>query len=176
MKVLKKILIVLLVLVALLVIVSFFLPSTYTVTRTAVMKAPPEAVFNQFNDFNNWRQWNTFDDMYKEIQYTTSDPSSGVGAKQNWVANKNEKGEMTIVKSEPGKELDFTIAFEGFDEPMYGFVTLEPVAEGTKVTWMDKGNMGNNPLYKYMGLFMDGMMGGNMEKSLDNVRKAVENK
>lgn len=174
MKILKRILLILVVLIALLVIVSFFLPSTYSVTRTTVMKAPPEAVFDQFNDFKNWRQWNTFDDMYKEIDYTTSDPSAGVGAKQSWVANKNEKGEMTIVKSEPPKNFEFTIVFEGFDNPMYGYVTLEPVAEGTKVTWTDKGNMGNNPLYKYMALFMDGMMGGNMDKSFDNIRKIVE--
>ncbi|WP_343704164.1 SRPBCC family protein [Chitinophaga sp.] len=174
MKVLKRILLILAAIIVLLVIVSFFLPSSYSITRTTVMKAPPEAVFDQFNDFNNWRQWNTFDDMYKEIQYTTSDPSSGVGAKQSWVANKNEKGEMTIVKSEPPKTMEFTIAFEGFDEPMYGYVNFEAVPEGTKVTWTDKGSMGNNPLYKYMGLFMENMMGGNMEKSFDNIRRVVE--
>lgn len=174
MKVLKRILLILVAIIVLLVIVSFFLPSSYSITRTTVMKAAPEAVFDQFNDFNNWRQWNTFDDMYKEIQYTTSDPSSGVGAKQSWVANKNEKGEMTIVKSDPPKAMEFTIAFEGFDDPMYGYVNFEAVPEGTKVTWTDKGNMGNNPLYKYMGLFMDNMMGSNMEKSFENIRRVVE--
>lgn len=174
MKILKRILLILLALVALLVIVSFFLPSAYSITRTAVIKAPPDSVFNQFNDFNNWRQWNTFDDMYKEIQYTTSEPASGVGAKQSWVANKNEKGEMTITKSEPPSTMEFTIAFEGFDDPMIGIVTFEPVAEGTRVTWTDKGEMGNNPMYKYMGLFMDKMMGDNMDQSLENIRKTCE--
>ncbi|MGX5820997.1 SRPBCC family protein [Chitinophaga lutea] len=174
MKILKKILLTLLVLIVLLVIISFFLPSDYSTKRTATLNSTPECVFNQFNDFNNWRQWNAFDDSYKEVEYTTSDPSSGAGAKQSWVANKNETGTMTITESVPGQRVKFNIVFGGFDDPMYGDIQLEAVPEGTRVTWENKGRMGNNPLYKWMGLFMDKMMGSAIDKSFDNIRKICE--
>ncbi|MNW05941.1 hypothetical protein D3C71_2022690 [compost metagenome] len=67
-----------------------------------------------------------------------------------------------------------TLRFEGFDEPMLGNFQFEQAGNGTKVTWTDKGSMGNNPIYKYMGLMMNSMIGGNMEKSFENVKKICE--
>ncbi|MOA18605.1 Polyketide cyclase / dehydrase and lipid transport [compost metagenome] len=111
--------------------------------------------------------------MYTDIQYSTSNPSSGAGAKQSWTSKKGN-GAMEITESTPNKEIKMTLRFEGFDKPMLGDFQFEPVANGTKVTWTDKGSMGNNPFYKYMGLMMNSMIGGNMEKSFENVKKLCE--
>jgi hypothetical protein len=170
---LKKILLGLLSLIALLLVISFFLPSEYKVQRTAVIKAPVEKVYNEFNDLTNWLTWNAFDDDFKDIKYTTSTPSSGTGAKQSWISKKMN-GSITITESIPNKSVKMSLAFEGFDDPLYGNIQFEPVPEGTKVSWTDEGKMGNNPMYKYLGLFMDSMMGNNMEKSFANIKTLCE--
>lgn len=169
----KRILVGLVTLVVLLVIISFFLPSSYRVSRTAVIKAPVEKVFAEFNDFNSWAQWNTFDDEYTDIKYNTSNPSAGAGAKQTWTSKKGN-GAMEITESVPNKQIKMTLRFEGFDDPMLGDFQFAPVAEGTQVTWTDEGKTGNNPFFKYMCLMMDSMIGGNMEKSFANVKKICE--
>ncbi|UKJ05991.1 hypothetical protein [Solitalea lacus] len=83
-------------------------------------------------------------------------------------------GSMTIVESVPDKSVKLKLMFEGFDDPLMVNIQLEPVAEGTKVTWTDEGKSGNNPIYKYMCLMMDSMIGGSMEKSFDNIKKICE--
>ncbi|SMO44155.1 SRPBCC family protein [Solitalea koreensis] len=173
MKILKKTLLAFIALLFLLVIISFFLPSAYKVQRSTIIKAPVDQVFAQFNDLNSWLKWNAFDDDFKDIKYTTSNPSSGAGATQSWLSKKMN-GSMTITESIPNKLVKLTLLFEGFNDPLLGEVQFDEVPEGTKVTWTDEGNMGNNPMYKIMGLFMDSMMGKNMEKSFLNVKGICE--
>ncbi|MCO4294789.1 SRPBCC family protein [Solitalea sp. MAHUQ-68] len=173
MKVLKNLLVGLVSIIILLVIISFFLASEYTVSRTTVIKAPVEKVYSEFNDLNHWLTWNSFDDDFPDIKYTTTDPGNGVGAKQSWVSEKMN-GSMTITESVPNKHVKILLQFEGFDDPLQANIDMEPVAEGTKVTWTDEGKLGKNPVYKYMGLMMDKMMGGNMEKSFENIKKQCE--
>ncbi|MBN9299056.1 MAG: SRPBCC family protein [Filimonas sp.] len=176
MKVLKKILLVLVTLIVLLLVISFFLPSSYNVSRSATFKASPDSLFAQFNDFRNWQKWNAFDDDYKSVSYVLSEPPYGKGAKQSWVANEKEKGEMTITASDPAKFMSYNIYFGGFDKPMIGEVSFAPTADGgTTVTWVDKGELGNNPLYKWMCvLFMKSWMNKAMDKSFSNIKGVVE--
>ncbi|WP_165784686.1 SRPBCC family protein [Solitalea longa] len=173
MKVLKNLLIGLVSIVLLLYVISFFLPSEYTVTRTAVIKAPVDRVFNEFNDFQHWLKWNAFDDDFPDIKYTTTEPSTGMGAKQSWVSEQMN-GSMTIIESAPNQHIKLLLMFEGFDDPLIATIQFEAVPEGTKVTWTDQGKLGKNPVYKYMGLMMDKMMGKNMEQSFENINKQYQ--
>ena len=54
---LKKILIVLVTIIALFLIVVALQPSEFSVERTATMAAPPATVFEQVNDFHKWEAW-----------------------------------------------------------------------------------------------------------------------
>ncbi|UKJ05992.1 hypothetical protein [Solitalea lacus] len=69
MKILKKLFLGIIAILVLLVVVSLFLPSTYKVERSAVIKAPVAKVFNEFNDLNNWPNWNAFDDEFTDKIY-----------------------------------------------------------------------------------------------------------
>ena len=55
----KKILLVIVVLLAVLAVVIQFQPSTFSVTRTATIGASAEKAFELVNDFHNWEKWST---------------------------------------------------------------------------------------------------------------------
>mgnify|MGYP006197501997 CR=1 FL=1 len=50
---------------------------------------------------------------------------------------------------------------------------LTPEGGGTKVTWTMNGNMGSNPLFRWMALFGDKMVGPDFEAGLANLKQHV---
>jgi uncharacterized protein YndB with AHSA1/START domain len=170
MKTLKRIGVVLLAAIVLLLVISFFLPSHVHVERSRVVKAKPEAVFAQINDLHNWNNWMPWNRMDPNMKITYADVTSGPGASYSW-QSENENvgnGKLTITKSDPNRlvetEMDFMEHGKGS-----GAFSIEEAADGTKVTWSMDSDMGNNPLFKFMGLFMDNMVGGDFEKGLEDL-------
>jgi Polyketide cyclase / dehydrase and lipid transport len=77
---------------------------------------------------------------------------------------------MTITEASPLKIVT-KMEFQGMgdDDPATSSWELKPNGNNTDVKWQFQSNMGNNPLYRWMGLFMDKMVGGEFEKGLANI-------
>jgi effector-binding domain-containing protein len=160
----KKILIGLLGLIVVLVIIGFILPGKMVVSRSMVIQAPAEYVFEEVNDVEknqNWSYWNT---LYKDMKVTYGDVKSGVGASYNWEGEESGNGKLTITESIPAtsikEELDFME--QGTAQAWY---TFEPEGEGTKVTTGFETDFGMNPFMRLMGSLL---MKGEMEKAFDH--------
>lgn len=165
---LKKILLGLLAIIAIILILAAFQPSTFHVERAAVVPAPPSVVYATVNDFHNWSLFNPWQELDTNAKITFEGPMNGTGAKFNWEGNSDMgSGTMTITDSKPNERVDIAMHFI---EPMEGDATtafaLKPEGTGTKVTWSMEGR--NNYLGKIMCLFMDmdAMIGGQYEKGL----------
>src|SRR6266705_3643152 len=101
---LKKILIVLVVLIAGLLIVVALRPADFRVERSATIAAPAQALFEQVNDHHNFNKWNPFLKLDPNVKNTYSGPDSGVGAVCSWDGNKDiGAGSATIIESKPGE-------------------------------------------------------------------------
>ena len=46
--------------------------------------------------------------------------------------------------------------------------------KATRVTWTMNGDMGGNPVYRWMGLFMDKMVGPDFDAGLANLKALAE--
>jgi hypothetical protein len=165
---LKKILLVLVVLIAVLAVVVYFQPDEYAVERSAVIPASPAVVFPMVNDFHRWNDWSPWDKIDPQMKRTYSEPAAGKGAKYSWVGN-NEVGEgdMTITESKPNEQILINLHFI---KPMEGTSLTEfkfaPEGSGTKVTWKMTGK--NNYIGKAMCMVMnmDKMVGGKFDEGL----------
>jgi hypothetical protein len=51
---------------------------------------------------------------------------------------------------------------------------LKPEGATTQVTRVMNGNMGSNPLFRWMALFADGMVGKDFDAGLANLKKLAE--
>ncbi len=171
----KKIIFGLFGIVLAIILVSFLLPSNWRVERSLFIKAAPEQIYPYISNFKTgWPQWSAFDFEDPDIKYSYSGPDEGVGATRSWTSKKMGNGNQNITKAEPHSGIEFDLRMPDHAFSMKGEISLHAVTDGTQVTWIDAGTFGGNPLYHWMGLFMDKMMGVTFEKSLAALKTKVE--
>lgn len=172
MKILKRILIVLVVLIAVLLVVSLFLPSKMRVQRHIIINAPAEVVFNQINTLHNWEAWSPWKKMDTTSQVTYNNIPSGVGASYSWVGKKTGEGSLTITESVPYEKIVTALDFKGQGQSTGGF-RFKPDSGGTKVNWyMDMET--KNPFMKYMSMIMKGMLKEQFDEGLQGIKQIAE--
>ncbi len=157
--------------------IGVFSPSGFHVSRSAVVAAPAEAVFvpiANLRDWNDWSSWNTQKDP--SLKYSYGGETGQVGSFMEWKSEKNGVGRVTLVEVVPNSRIKYRMEMDGGKFHADGELTLNPVPEGTQVVWSDKGDMGNNPLFKFLGLFMDAILGADFQEGLDNLKQRVEAK
>jgi effector-binding domain-containing protein/ribosome-associated toxin RatA of RatAB toxin-antitoxin module len=180
MSLIKRILWVLVGLLLLIVLVSFFLPATVHVERARLIKAPPATVFSLVNNlrtYDDWMPWNRKD---PHMQQTFGAKDTGLGASYSWTSDDKEvgNGTLTITQSIPDTKVATALDFGDMGTSMGGW-NLTPGDSGTLVVWyMDSKMTGKNVFYslvgKYMGLFMDKMVGPDFEQGLDSLKSISE--
>ncbi len=172
----KKILLVLVLLVAGVLVYAAFRPDTMHVTRSATLAAPPSEVFAVVNDYRRWNEWSPWAKLDTEMKTTLEGPPTGVGAVYKWSGNSQVgEGSISIVESVPaeriGMKLSFVRPFPGDSDVQF---TFAPEGDGTKVTWAMQSPQ---PYFaKLVGLFMDceKMCGDQFLEGLANLKRTVE--
>jgi Polyketide cyclase / dehydrase and lipid transport len=172
---LKKILLILLAVIAVFLVVVALQPTDFRITRKAVIAAPPAAVFAQINDFHKWDAWSPWAKLDPNAKNSFEGPESGVGSKFSWSGN-NEVGEgsMKITASKPGESVLMDLVFtKPFAATNVTEFTMKPEGGGTEVTWSMSGK--NNFMGKAVGLFMncDKMVGTQFEQGFANLKGVV---
>lgn len=175
MKTVRRAGIIVLILLVLLVIISFFLPANVHVERTAVIKAQPDVVFKQVNDLHNWNNWMPWNKLDPEMKIKYTGPEEGIGAGYSWSSEDKHvgKGKIAITESKPDQLVVTALDFME-NGTATGSFKMEPADGGTRITWRMDMDMGMNPIGRYLGLFMDQMMGGDFEQGLDDLKKVSE--
>ncbi len=165
---------------ALLFGLGFLLPAHAHVERSLVMNASPEQIFAQVSDFNAWFAWSPWASMDPDAQLTVE--GSGVGQRMIWSSENPQVGEgsqvVTALESPSHFETHLEFDGQGLAEAAFD---LAPTAEGqTQVTWSLDAEMRAGvpfvmkPVSTYMGFLMDGMVGGDYETGLQNLKTVVE--
>lgn len=171
MKILKILVITLVVLIAAVALIGFLLPKQYTVTRSQVIAAPAEVVFEQVNDLKKNEAWSPWKDPTMKITYT--EVTVGQGAKSSWTSDDMGNGSQSITSSTPSSAIHTHLDFGemGTAEVQWTFAAE---GEGTKVTQEMTGEMGANPMKRYFGLMMDKMIGPMFEQGLASLKTVSE--
>lgn len=173
MKLLRKLLGGLAVFILLLVIVAFFLPRHYRIERTLSIKAQPGEILPQLADLKAWKNWGAWQERDPGMKLSYSTPSTGVGAWSQWESAKEGNGKMTIT-SQTATKVAYDLEFPDMGTTSKGSVELIPEIGGTRAVWVDAGDLGMNPLNRWFGLFLDGLIGPDFERGLANIKKLVE--
>jgi uncharacterized protein YndB with AHSA1/START domain len=175
MKILKRIGLGLLALIALLLIVALFIPNESHITREVTIAKPKGEVFayvSQLKNQNDYSKWAMMDpNMKKSFRGTDGTP----GFVSAWEGNDDVgKGEQEITKVVEGERIDMEIRFEKpFKSKAESFMTTEAMDPAqTKVTWGFNGRQ-SYPM-NFMNLFMDKMIGGDLQTGLNNLKKNLE--
>lgn len=176
---LKKILIIVLVIIAIPLVIAFFVPKNYSVEREIIIEKPKQEVFEYVKYLKNQDDYSKWATMDPNMKKTYRGTDGTVGFVSAWESENDDvgSGEQEIIKIEEGERIDFELRFiKPFESTSPAFMTTESVAENqTKVKWGFSGHM-NYPM-NIMMLFMDfkKMIGDDLESGLRKLKTELEN-
>lgn len=179
MRILKIILFAILGIIALLLVIALFVKKEYAVERQITINEPKTEVFDYvkfLRNQDNFSKWATMDPaMKKDFRGTDGE----VGFVSAWDSEMQSvgKGEQEITGIDEGNRIDFELRFmEPFEATDNAYMVTESVNDSvTNVKWGFDGKM-KYPM-NLMLLFMDmeGMLGGDLEQGLTNLKGVLEN-
>lgn len=166
------------VMVLLLVIAAgLLLPPHYRVERAIVTQAKPEKLYGIIADLRTWEDWTAWNkELDPTIIRTFSGPATGPGSVMAWDGKKTGQGEFKFTDTTPPGKLGYALSFEHGKYLSTGAFTIETNPKGTVVRWSNEGDLGMNPISRWMGLFMDRLMGDDFAKGLTKLKERAEAK
>jgi len=162
--------------IAIILVLAMTKPDTFSVRRTALVRAPAEKIFPLISNFHQWTSWSPWENRDPAMKRTYEGSEHGKGAVYAWDGNKNVgAGRMEILEATtPSKiliKLDFIKPFEGHNTAEF---TMSPQGNATTVNWVMQGPAPF--MSKVMQVFVsfDKMIGKDFEAGLANLKKLVE--
>jgi uncharacterized protein YndB with AHSA1/START domain len=161
-------------LVALFFLIAVFLPGEYTVERELTIQKPVDQVFNLAADYELRETWDPWVEKDSTAIVTVTAAEGLIGSKWAWGGDEIGAGNSVIDKVDSNKAIHSTITFTEPRESQIQIVwTFEEVEGGTRVVWSMTGEA-NYPVGRYFALFVDGMVGPDLEKGLANLKNVLE--
>ncbi|MET0518113.1 MAG: SRPBCC family protein [Burkholderiaceae bacterium] len=175
MKALKYLLLVLLGLAAVLLVGGLFISSKFSVSRSVQVAAPPDKLYALVASPRQWKQWSVWNRRDPAMEISYSGPETGSGAVWAWKSKTEGDGRMSFTAVEPPRRVAYELYFPDFGTTSTGEFRIEPAGAGAStVTWVMDGDMGRNPLFHWMALFGDPMIGPDFEAGLANLKALAE--
>ena len=165
----------LLVIAGLLLVVGLMLPTNQHIERSIILRGEGGDVFPLLASLRRWPEWtawttNRFPDMTLRFE----GPDSGVGAVMMAAGKSSGDGAVRISSADPGAGIAYTLDFNHGAQLFAGAIRYTNTPEGLRVNWTLAAELGRNPLKRWLGLGMESLMGGDMKKGLENLKKEVE--
>lgn len=175
MRIIGKLAVGLLILVAILAATAFLLPREIEVSRSIVINAPAEKIFPHVNNLRKWDAWSPWAKMDPDAVFEYSGSDQGVGQEVTWRSDRRDvgNGSQKITQSIANKRVSTALDFGDMGTATAAF-QFEPEGSSTRVTWGFETDTGNNPLERWFGLMMDKWIGGAYEQGLDNLKSVAE--
>ncbi len=153
---------------------GLLLPKTYVVSRSAVINAPDSVIYKNIADFNEFYKWNPWAKMEPTAKIKITGTVAQPEHLYEWEGKETGQGYMKVKSVEVNKmvdiELKFIKPFESMSDTRFD---IAPEGTGQKVTWTMSGE-NSGTMNKWMGLFMDGMIGKDFEDGLKFLKEKSE--
>lgn len=145
----------------------------FHVHRSTQIDASPDKVFEVVSDFATWPTWSPWLLADPEAEVVIPDDASSVGSMYSWKGEVCGQGEIEHINLEPGRLIEEEIRFiKPFKSKSDVSFDLEPVGEGTKVTWHMRGKL---PWFMFwMVSKIDTFIGMDYERGLKMLKELIE--
>ena len=150
----------------------FFVSRRSRVSRSAWIAIAPSGVFPLINTLKNWPLWTEWS-RRDLIETYFEGPDAGVGAIQRW-GTRCLRGSMQVTGSVPDRLIKYELEARDGRYRMEGEFLLEPVGEGTRVTWSCWWVGGENPYTRYLDIALRMVLGRDFGASLGNLKDVAE--
>ena len=167
--------------IVLLLLVSFFLPRTVHVERTATIARPASTVFALVNGYATIKTWSPWASRDPSAVYTISGPVTGVGARMEWDGDPRLSGtgwqEITASVPHTLVQTELHLDQQGVATTYF---SIEDQGGSSSVTWGFDTNLTEGQSFaggvvaQYFGLLFDRWIGSDYETGLANLKTLAE--
>lgn len=175
---LKKLVLIVLTIIAIPLIVAVFTENSYEVERSVIINKPKEEVFNYIKYLKNQSFYSKWAQMDPNMLKTYRGIDGQVGFVSAWSSEKEDvgAGEQEIIAIDEGCRIDFELRFlKPFKSTDPAFMVTEAVDDNTtKVVWGFSGHM-DYPM-NLMLLFIDfeQVIGDDLQIGLNNLKAILD--
>lgn len=172
---LTKILFILVAIVVILLAVAYITPRDFSLSKSVTIDAPREKVYEYARFLKNQENYSVWVMTDPNIAMTYTGTDGAIGGTSAWTSEMKNVGvgAQTITALVPNEKITVEIRFE---KPMkatnYADTTFETVDGKTKVTNTFYGR--NKFPMNITNLFLDKMIGGDIETNLENLKKNLD--
>jgi RimJ/RimL family protein N-acetyltransferase len=173
----KKVLYIIIALIALVLVAAFIMPKDYAVKREIVINKPKAEVFEYLKMLKNQDEWSVWMAKDPNIKKDFTGTDGTVGYTSMWEGNKDVgKGEQEIKNIVDGERIDTELRFiEPFESTNDAYMITESIgSSSTRVTWGFSGSMPipMNVMLPFMG--MEESVGKDFQDGLNNLKAILE--
>ena len=173
MKILKWLLYLVLFMVALVLVIPLFLPSTVEVRSQKEILLSPAQVFHNAASYTDRNRWDPWLETEPEAEYTLASKPDYVGSTYAWKGKKIRTGKMVVDSVSFGKYIASHIYFGDDPTPALMEWNLVKTGNGTLVAWKFTTDS-NYPVERLMFNMMKGGLRKSFEKGLSNLKAYLE--
>ncbi|GAB1448889.1 MAG: SRPBCC family protein [Bacteroidetes bacterium] len=157
--------------------ISLFFPSQYRIEKFTVVNIPVWQTYAYLNDMRNWQEWSPWNsDLDSTLKISYTPVSTGTGARQFIEGELYGKGFMEIALSIPNERIHYRLQMNDSNINSSATFVFEPIGNKTKLIWLDSGDVGNNPIYRYLLPSKVKSTEEAFQQGLITIKRAAENK
>jgi hypothetical protein len=162
-------------LIVTLLVASAFMPKTFSVEKTVVIKKSMDATMNFVSDLNYYSKWNPWQQTDPTATNNITGTPHTPGHKYAWQGKKVGVGSLTLLDRD-NKHIHFLLEFlKPWKSKAKDNWHFEQWGDGeTKVTWQNSGEL-PWPMARLMGPMIHKSLNQQFETGLQNLKKMVEN-
>lgn len=138
-------------LVGLVFLVSLLFPKTYRIERSTVINKPVYETYAYMNSIRNWADWSPWNNNLDSSMVSFySKVKSGVGSTQYFRGGLVGVGRFKINKCTQNAMIHYDLCIN--EGTMHSEATFyfKPIANKTQLIWVDSGDVGYNPIFRFM--------------------------
>ena len=152
--------------IAVAALAALALPRHVYIERTAMISAAPAAVITLAASNEGYQSFNPYKDLDPNLTVDLFGPTSGIGSGFAF-ESKDGAGQQSVV-SVTEEQVVFDLDLGPLGQATQAISAIA-VDDATEVTWSMNMDLGLNPVFRGMWLFLDDMIGPNFELGLANI-------
>lgn len=171
----RKIVLIAGVVLLLIMLAGFFLPAEFSAKRSAKIEAPEEVVFDSLRRITTWPKWHPWLEGAEDDDLISfGDTLKGKGAVVYKSREQSDMSKVRILDVAPvRKEMEVRVQVAG-QVTLTSTIHLQRKNNGTMIEWQDRGEVGINPIQRYIALAMPALLGKTIDQGLTNLKALME--
>ena len=155
---------------------SRLFPHTYYVERSITINKPVSETFAYLSNYHNWEKWSLWNkNVDSTLYYFYNKTQNTIGSRQYFYGALLGQGYFETIGYKKDSSLQFILSVNRAERTAAGVFTFKVIdAYTTELHWIDSGNVGNNPIKRYMIPFVTKNTATTLDNGLASIKANLE--